>query len=124
MLYYTLATFSKTADMIIGVAGPYSADTEAQRQANLNRLNEAAAILLAKGHIPLIGINAALPVVDAAHVPDRYQAIMDISMAVIDKCEALLLIAESRGANMERDHILAKGLPVYYSIEEIPDRKI
>lgn len=116
-----MANFRETTAMIIGVAGPYSADTEEQRQANLERLNKAAAMLLEKGHIPLIGINAALPVVDAANVADRYKAIMDISMAVIDKCEALLLIAESRGANMERDLVLSKGLPVYYSIDEVPD---
>lgn len=107
--------------MIIGVAGPYSADTEEQRQQNLDKLNKAAAMLLAKGHIPLIGVNAALPVVNAADVTDRYKAIMDISMAVIDKCDALLLIAESRGANMERDLVLSKGLPVYYSMDEVPD---
>jgi hypothetical protein len=45
-------------------------------------------------------------------------------MAVIDKCEALLLIAESRGANMERDLVLNKGLPVYYSINEVPDATV
>ena len=118
-----IANFSKTIEMIIGVAGPYSADTEEQRQQNLDNLNKAAAMLLEKGHIPLIGINAALPVVNAATIADRYKAIMDISMAVIDKCEALLLIAESRGANMERDLILSKGLPVYYSIDEVPDVK-
>lgn len=109
--------------MIIGVAGPYSAPTEEQRQQNLDRMNEAAALLLAKGHIPLIGMNAALPVVNkATHAYDRYQAIMDISLAVIDKCEALLLLAESPGANKERDLVLAKGLPVFTSVDEVPEQ--
>jgi hypothetical protein len=40
---------------------------------------------------------------------------------VIDKCEGLLLLAESPGANRERDLILAKGLPVFTSIDEIDD---
>lgn len=106
--------------MIIGVAGPYSAPTAEKRQANLDAMNEAAARLLEMGHIPIIGMNAALPVVDKANVPDRYKAIMNISMAVIDKCEAILLLAESPGANRERDHVAAKGLPVYYRIEDIP----
>ncbi len=107
--------------MIIGVAGPYSAPTEERQQQNLDRMNEAAALLLAKGHIPLIGMNAALPVVDKAkHEHDRYQAIMAISLAVIDQCEALLLLAESPGANKERDLVLAKGLPVFTSIDDIP----
>ena len=106
--------------MIIGVAGPYSADTEAQRQANLYNMNKAAARLLEMGHTPLIGVNAALPVVQQAKLDNPYEAIMAISMAVIDKCDALLLIAESPGANRERDRIIAKGLPVYYNLGEIP----
>jgi hypothetical protein len=108
--------------MIIAVAGPYSAPTEEARQKNLDVLNEAAARLVERGHIPLIGINAAVPVVDKAHgLADRYNAIMDISMAVVNACEALLFIGESRGANMERDLFVAKSLPVYYSLDEVPD---
>ncbi|HYG15735.1 MAG TPA: DUF4406 domain-containing protein [Bacteroidia bacterium] len=106
--------------MIIGVAGPYSASTEEGRKANLDRMNEAAARLLEIGHIPLIGVNAALPVVNKVNVADRYKAIMEISLVVIDQCEALLLLAESPGANKERDLVLVKGLPVYYSVGEVP----
>src|SRR3989344_4367420 len=106
--------------MMIGVAGPYSAATEEQRKKNLDTMNEAAARLLEMGHTPVIGMNAAIPVLEKANVQDRYKAVMDISLAVISACEALLLLAESPGANKERDLILAKGLPVYYSIEEIP----
>lgn len=109
--------------MIIGVAGPYSADSEEQRQKNLEALNKAAARLLEQGHIPLIGINAALPVLQFADVSDRYKAAMDISMAVIDKCEALLILADSPGANREKELVLSKGLPVYHSLEEIADIK-
>lgn len=107
--------------MIIGVAGPYSAPTAAQRQDNLDLMNRAAARLLEKGHIPLIGINAALPVVQLAQIEDPYEALMRISMALIDHCEALLLLGESPGANRERDLILSKGLPVYYDADEVPD---
>lgn len=84
-------------------------------------MNEAAARLLERGHVPVIGMNAALPVLEKAHIEDRYKAVMAISLAVIDACEALLLLAESPGANKERDLVHAKGLPVYYSLEEIPD---
>lgn len=105
---------------IIGVAGTYSAPTAEQRQRNLDAMNQAAARLLEKGYIPLIGVNAALPVVEKANLDDPYEGIMRISMAVIDQCDALLLLAESPGANRERDHILSKGLPVYYSLEEVP----
>ena len=78
--------------MIIGVAGPYSADTPERRQQNLDKMNTAAARLLEKGHIPLIGVNAALPVLAQAADVDRYRALMEISLAVINACEGLLLI--------------------------------
>lgn len=110
----------KISDMIIGIAGPYSASTSEQRQKNLDLLNQYAAKVLEMGHTPLIGVNAALPVVAFVKIEDSYKAVMDISMAIINTCEALLLIAESPGANRERDLILEKGLPVYYSLEEIP----
>ncbi len=106
--------------MIIGVAGPYSAPTQAQRDKNFEAMNVAAARVYERGHIPFIGVNMAVPVVANADVEDEYKAIMDISMAVIDKCDAILIIGESPGANRERDMVLAKGLPVYYSIDEIP----
>lgn len=105
--------------MIIGVAGPYSADTAEKRKENLNAMNMAAARVLEMGHIPLIGVNAALPVIEKSNTGDEYKAIMDISLAVINQCEALLLLAESPGANRERDLVLSKGLPVYYSLDEI-----
>lgn len=107
--------------MIIGVAGPYSAPTEEQRQKNLDAMNEAAARVLEKGHIPIIGMNAALPIVTIANIEDKYKPTMEISLAVIGACEAILMIGESPGANKERDLVKSKGLPVYYSLDEIPN---
>lgn len=106
--------------MIIAVAGKYSAETEAERQANFDAMNDAAARLLEIGHTPLIGVNAALPVVGRAKVDDKYEAVMQISMVVISACDAILVISTSKGANRERDFFIANGRPVYNSIDEIP----
>lgn len=38
--------------MIIGVAGPYTAETAEQRKLNLDAMNIAAAQLVELGHIP------------------------------------------------------------------------
>ena len=105
--------------MIIGVAGPYSASTEEQRKKNLDAMNLAAAKLLEKGHIPIIGMNAALPIVERANIPDKYKATMDISLAVINQCEAILILAESPGVIKERDLVLKNGGKIFYSIDEI-----
>lgn len=107
--------------MIIGVAGPYSAVTAEERQKNLDAMNEAAASLLDLGHIPLIGVNAALPVVEKSNVKDKYKAIMDISLTVIDKCDAILIIGNSPGVEKEKELVKSKCLPVFYSINEIPN---
>jgi hypothetical protein len=104
--------------MKIAVAGPYSAPTEKERQENLDCMNRAAAKLLEAGHIPLIGMNAALPAIKKAALENPYKAIMDISLAVIEHCDAIVLLAESPGANRERDVIVKKGKPVFKSAEE------
>ena len=106
--------------MLIAVAGPYSADTSEQRQHNLTALNRAAVDVLRLGHIPLIGVNAALPVAECLPAnANPYEAMMAISLALIDRCDALLLLGESPGANRERDLVRSKGLPVYYDVSEI-----
>ena len=106
---------------MIAVAGPYSADTPEQRQRNLDLMNDAAVDVVKLGHIPVIGVNAALPVVDRLG-PDanRYEAIMAISLSLVDKCDAILMIGESDGANRERDLVQSKGLPVYWDVNDIP----
>lgn len=106
--------------MLKAVAGPYSANSHEQRQRNLDLLNEAAAAVLKLGHVPVIGVNAALPIVKFLGADsDRYEAMMKISLALVDKCDAILMIGDSPGANRERDLIESKGLPVYRDVNEI-----
>ncbi len=109
--------------MIIGIAGPYSDPDNEKKARNFAAINEVAAKVFELGHIPFIGLNMALPVVANLNREEVCHEIMDISMAVIDQCDALLVIGESPGANRERDLILSKGLPVYYTISEIPEVK-
>ncbi len=109
--------------MLIVVAGPYSADTEEQKVKNLDAMNTAAAEVYKRGHIPVIGVNAALFIADKLGEFPRNKVINEISFAIVEKCDAILMIGESPGANVERDIIKAKGFPVYNSLEEIPEKK-
>lgn len=106
--------------MLIAVAGPYSAPTEEQKAKNLEAMNKAAAIVYKLGHVPVIGVNASLFVADALGEIDRHEVINRISFAVVEKCDAILVIGSSKGADKERDIIESRGLPVYFSIDEIP----
>lgn len=107
--------------MLIVVAGPYSAETDEQKAKNLEAMNIAAAEVYRKGHIPVIGVNAALYVSDKLNELDRHEVINNISFAIVERCDAILVIGSSKGADIERDIIKGKGLPVYNSVNEIPE---
>ena len=107
--------------MLIVVAGPYSAETEEQRAKNLDAMNIAAAGVYRKGHIPVIGVNAALFVADKIQDVLRNKVINEISFAIVERCDAILMIGSSPGADKEREIIESKGYPVYNSIDEIPE---
>jgi hypothetical protein len=110
--------------MWIMIAGPYRSGSSdpAVWAGNLKRLNAAAYTVLQKGHTPIIGVNLALPVVDAAG-EERYGQIMPaLSLALAEKCDAILrLDGLSQGADEEVEAFRARGLPVFGSVDEIPD---
>jgi hypothetical protein len=109
------------APLIIMVAGPYSAPTAEERAANLHRMNLAAAEIAHRGHLPVIGINAALPVLNAAGLTYNDPLMMEISLALAGRCDGVLRIGRSPGADREVEMIRALGRPVYDRIDDVPD---
>jgi len=109
--------------MWIMVAGPYGsgAADAAARTANLERLNEAALALFRRGHVPIVGVNLALPLVALAG-PDAYDEIMmPLALAAADRCDACLRIGgPSKGADEEVERFRTRGCPVYFSLEDVP----
>lgn len=106
--------------MLIMVAGPFSAPDAAGRAANLARMNQAAVAVAKAGHVPVIGVNAALPVLEAAGLPPGHPWMMEISLALAARCDGCLLIANSPGADREAAAISALGRPIWRRIEELP----
>lgn len=45
---------------------------------------------------------------------------MTISLVLVDKCDPITVIGESRGVKRERDLIRAKSLRVYEDISDVP----
>jgi len=114
-----------TCPLWIMVAGPYSsgAKNAAARAANLRALNEAALAVFRLGHIPVIGVNAALPVIEAAGgSAEAFDAIMmPLSLALAERCDACLRIGgASKGADDEVERFVRAGKPVYRRIEDVP----
>jgi hypothetical protein len=112
--------------MWIMVAGPYrsgSSDPAVWAQ-NLRILNGFAYAVLEKGHVPIVGVNLALPIIECAG-QGSYGAIMTaLSLSLTERCDAILRIdGVSRGADDEVEKFRARGLPVFRSTDEIPNAR-
>ena len=109
--------------MWVMVSGPYSsgASTSQERAEHLRVLNRAALEVLRRGHVPVIGVNMALPMIwtgeDAAY--DRIM--MPLSLALAERCDACLRVGgPSRGADEEVEFFRSRGKPIYFAAGEIP----
>ena len=109
--------------MWILIAGPYTAGaaTQSDRDRNLKLLNEAAWQVLLRGHLPMIGVNLALPVIAAAGSERFDEIMMPLSLALADRCDACLRIGgPSVGADAEAERMGSAGKPVFHSLAELP----
>jgi len=115
--------------MLILIAGPYRSGTNdepALMRANLDHLESIALPLFRKGHVPMIGEWIALPLIhlagsarpgDAAWEEIQYP----VAHRLLEKCDAILrLPGASKGADEDVRKATEKGIPVYYSLEEVP----
>jgi hypothetical protein len=109
----------------IMIAGPYRSGAAGaeQRSVNLRTLNEAAVAVRRAGHVPIIGVNMALPMIEAAGGSEAvYDEIMlPVSLALADRCDACLRVGgTSAGADEEVGRFIAAGRPVFHALNEIP----
>lgn len=108
------------------IAGPYTAGSTNKDKWEQNHmvLNTFAYEVHLKGHIPVIGVNAALPIIKTVGFEKFEELMMPISLAMADRCDAVLRIGgASTGADREVEIFKEKKLPIYYNLDEIPERK-
>lgn len=114
---------------MILVAGTYRSGTDgdpARIAANLHALEAAALAVYQKGHMPMIGEWAALPLAAAAGSKELGDAVSEqflypVAARLLASCQAVLrLPGASRGA--DNDVVLAEGLGlrIYRDIAQIP----
>ena len=115
--------------MLILIAGPYRSGTNddpARMAANLRRLEIAALPLFRAGHLPLIGEWVALPLLAQAGSTrpgdGPYEEILyPVAHRLLAQCDAVLrLPGASQGADEDVRLAQARGLPVYYRLEDVP----
>jgi hypothetical protein len=118
-----------TKSMMILIAGPYrsgTGDDPAKMAANLARLEAAAWPIFEKGHVPMIGEWAALPILrgagGGAPGSETYDRVMHpTAHRLLAKCDGVLrLSGASVGADKDVEIAQARGLPVWRSVDDIP----
>lgn len=110
------------------IAGPYRSGTSGDPvliERNLKALEQAALAVYDKGHFPLIGEWAALPLAQATGVtvPDAIPQtfLYEVAQRMLRQCHAVYRIAgESRGADMDVQTARKLGLPIYLDHADIP----
>lgn len=109
--------------MWIMVSGPYTSGgaDAVTRAARLAVMNEAALALFRRGHVPVIGVNMALPVIAVAGGAAFDEIMMPLSLALAERCDGCLRIGgPSAGADAEAARFAAADKPVWRAIEEVP----
>jgi len=109
--------------MWIMIAAPYTSGgaDAATRAMRLMEMNRAALAVFRRGHVPVIGVNMALPVIAAAGDDAFEEVMMPLSLALAERCDAVLRIGgPSAGADAEVARFRAAGRPVFHAVEEIP----
>jgi hypothetical protein len=110
--------------MWIMISGPYTAGAKspAERAENLRRMNEAAVEVFRLGHVPVIGVNMALPMIEAAGESSYASIMMPLSLALADRCDACLrLSGPSQGADDEAERFCEARKPVLHDLRELQE---
>ncbi len=110
---------------IVFVTGPYSAPTPEGVEANIARAVEVGKAVFEKGYFALV---PHLLVRDFYRPEDgggpfSYEELMQFTLAVVPRCDALLLCGHSPGADREWRLAEQLGKPVYFDVSELPDRR-
>jgi len=115
--------------MMILIAGPYrsgTGDDPKKMTENLRRLESVSYELFKAGHLPMIGEWVALPVWHTAGGKIVGDALYDeifhpTAGRLIERCDAILrLEGASTGADNDVRLAHERGIPVYYSLDDVP----
>jgi hypothetical protein len=116
-----------TRPLLILIAGPYRSGTGGDPgliEANLRRLEQPSWELHRRGHVPMIGEWVGLPILrvagDSASDGD---VLYEVASRLLQHCDGVLrLPGESSGADTDVRIATERGIPVWYSIDDVPSR--
>jgi len=108
--------------LLVMVAGPYrsGAATDEARRANLAALNRVAHEVHLRGHVPVVGVNLVLPILEATGA--RFEDVMTpICARLAARCDAVIRVeGASAGADAEVKVVLDRGGRRYRRAADLP----
>lgn len=107
---------------IVFVAGPYSAPTEEEVKRNIKNAINIGRILFEKGYYPIV---PHVLVREYYNPEDKhgifgYEPMMHYTQSIISKCDILLFIDHSPGADRELKFAEDLGKPIYFDVNRLP----
>ena len=108
------------------VSGPLTDNGQAsvpEMTDNMNKAVQAGIECIRKGHYPFIPhlslYTNAVAKVQGIDIP--WERWMEIDNAFLCCCDVLLFIGSSKGSEIELSVARDKGIPIYYSVDEMPE---
>ena len=107
--------------MHIYVAGPYSGASASEVERNVRTAIAAGVEIIRRGHYPYIPhLTHYVDLVKDTVLRLEWEDHLDWGLAWLDRADALLYLAPSRGANIELEYATKKNKRVFRSLEDIP----
>jgi hypothetical protein len=109
--------------MLIFVCGPYTAGSRVAEEENVQRALRVATSLFIRGHQPFVPHLSHfwhhLAAANGTHIP--YERWMAYTLAWLRKCDAVLYLGPSPGADREVALARTLGLTIYTDPDDVPD---
>ncbi len=107
--------------MRIYVAGPYSGTNPSQVEHNIRTAVAAGVEIIRRGHYPYIPhLTHYVDLVRDTTLHLSWEDHLDWGLAWLDKADALLYLAPSRGANIELDYATRNNKQIFRAVDDIP----
>ena len=108
----------------IYIAGPFSAKSAHKVMCNVNKALDIGIALYRKGYFPYIPHYLTFQInerMDEIGIDLDYDDCMSLNMFWLNQSDALYFIGPSPGANLELEFATKKGIPIFYSLSEVPN---
>ena len=108
--------------MLVYVAGPLTAPSVTEQERNVERAMAVAHDVMQRGHQPIVPHLSHYMDLSWLLLGDTvpYETWIAWALALLERCDCLLYIGSSPGADRELTHAIQRGIPVYGSAGDLP----